>query len=106
MIIQQEVIQPPEPHLEDETRSERTRQLCALKYLHGYADYRVVDPIKENYPSLHYASGSYFSCRCDSGDSVQHSVCAGICGTCCIDPRDARPSKPTNEYSSVRALQE
>ena len=41
----------PEPHLDDETRSERTRQLCALKYLHGYPDYRVVDPIKENYPA-------------------------------------------------------
>ena len=38
----------PEPHLDDETRSERTRQLCALKYRHGYPDYRVVDPIKEN----------------------------------------------------------
>ena len=41
----------PEPHLDDETRSERTRQLCALKYLHGYPDDRVVDPIKENYPA-------------------------------------------------------
>ena len=41
----------PEPHLDDETRSERTRQLCALKYLHGYPDSRVVDPIKENYPA-------------------------------------------------------
>ena len=81
MIIQQEVIQPwlslttrqvtdvvmydeeilsvkggrqvpePQPHLDDETGSERTRQLCALKYLHGYPDYRVVDPIKENYPA-------------------------------------------------------
>ena len=41
----------PEPHLDDETRSERTQQLCALKYLHGYPDHKVVDPIKENYPA-------------------------------------------------------
>ena len=37
--------------MDDETRSERTRQICASKYLHGYSDTRVVDPLKENYPA-------------------------------------------------------
>ena len=31
-------VSEPEPYLDDETRSERTRQLCASKYLHGYPD--------------------------------------------------------------------
>ena len=41
----------PEPYLDDVTRSERTRQLCASKYLHRYSDSIVIDPIKENYPA-------------------------------------------------------
>ena len=40
-----------EPFLDDESRRERVRQICALKYLHGYPDTKVIDPIKENYPA-------------------------------------------------------
>ena len=41
---------------------------------------------------MHNAIGSYIPCCCDSGNSVQRSVCARVCNTCCIDPGDARPS--------------
>ena len=44
-------VSEPEPYLDDETRSERIRQICASKYLHGYPDSRVIDPIQENYPA-------------------------------------------------------
>ena len=42
----------PEPYLDDVTRSERTRQLCASKHLHGYPDSRAIDPIKEKLSSM------------------------------------------------------
>ena len=41
----------PEPYLDDETRSERTRQLCASNYLYGYPDTKVIDPIQVNFPA-------------------------------------------------------
>ena len=44
-------VSEPEPYLDDVTRSERIRQICASKYLYGYPDSRVIDPIKENYPA-------------------------------------------------------
>ena len=37
--------------MDDETRRERTRETCALRYLDGYPDTKVIDPIKENYPA-------------------------------------------------------
>ena len=40
-----------EPSMDDESKRERVRQICALKYLHGYPDTKVIDPIKENYPA-------------------------------------------------------
>ena len=33
------------------TRSERIRQICASKYLCGYSESKVIDPIQENYPA-------------------------------------------------------
>ena len=44
-------VSEPEPYLDDVTRSERIRQICASKYLYGYPDFKVIDPIKENYPA-------------------------------------------------------
>ena len=44
-------VSEPEPYLDDVTRSERIRQICASKYLHGYPDFKVIDPIQENYPA-------------------------------------------------------
>ena len=32
-------------------RREAVRKLCALRYLDGYPDTKVIDPIKENYPA-------------------------------------------------------
>ena len=34
-----------------EERREAVRKLCALRYLDGYPDTKVIDPIKENYPA-------------------------------------------------------
>ena len=37
--------------LDDEVKREATRKICALKYLDGYPDTKVIDPIKDNYPA-------------------------------------------------------
>ena len=37
--------------MDEETRREKTRKTCALRYLDGYPDAKVIDPIKENYPA-------------------------------------------------------
>ena len=44
-------VSEPEPYLDDETRNERIRQICATKYLYGYSDSKVIDPIRERYPA-------------------------------------------------------
>ena len=38
--------------MDEETRErERVRKICALRYLDGYSDTKVIDPIKENHPA-------------------------------------------------------
>ena len=37
--------------LDPEKRREAVRKICALRYLDGYPDTKVIDPIKENYPA-------------------------------------------------------
>ena len=37
--------------LDEEVKREETRKICALRYLDGYPDTKVIDPIKENYPA-------------------------------------------------------
>ena len=37
--------------LDEEEKRETTRKTCALRYLEGYPDTKVIDPIKENYPA-------------------------------------------------------
>ena len=37
--------------LDEEVKRETTRKTCALRYLDGYPDTKVIDPIKENYPA-------------------------------------------------------
>ena len=37
--------------VDEEAKREETRQTCALRYLDGYPDTKVIDPIKENYPA-------------------------------------------------------
>ena len=37
--------------MDEEMRRERVRKICALRYLDGYSDTKVIDPIKENYPA-------------------------------------------------------
>ena len=37
--------------MDEETRREKARKTCALRYLDGYPDTKVIDPIKENYPA-------------------------------------------------------
>ena len=44
-------VSAPEPQLDDEARKERIRQLGASRYLQGYPEARVVDPIQTNYPA-------------------------------------------------------
>ena len=41
----------PEPYLDEVTRQERIRQICASKYLYGYPESKVIDPIQLNYPA-------------------------------------------------------
>ena len=41
----------PEPYLDDVARQERIRQICASKYLYGYPESKVIDPIRLNYPA-------------------------------------------------------
>ena len=41
----------PEPYLDDMERMERIRQICASKYLFGYPESKVIDPIQVNYPA-------------------------------------------------------
>ena len=36
---------------DEEAKREETRKTCALRYLDGYPDTKVIDPIKENYPA-------------------------------------------------------
>ena len=35
----------------DPVKREAVRKVCALRYLDGYPDTKVIDPIKENYPA-------------------------------------------------------
>ena len=44
-------VQGPEPYLDDVARAERIRQICASKYLYGYPESKVIDPIQECYPA-------------------------------------------------------
>ena len=37
--------------LDPEANREAVRKVCALRYLYGYPDTKVIDPIKENYPA-------------------------------------------------------
>ena len=37
--------------LDAEVKREAVRKVCALRYLDGYPDTKVIDPIKENYPA-------------------------------------------------------
>ena len=37
--------------VDEDAEREETRQTCALRYLDGYPDTKVTDPIKENYPA-------------------------------------------------------
>ena len=37
--------------LDPEKRGEAVRQVCALRYLDGYPDTKVIDPIKDNFPA-------------------------------------------------------
>ena len=39
------------PPADEETRREETRKTCALRYLEGYPDTKVIDPIKDSYPA-------------------------------------------------------
>ena len=68
-------VSEPEPYLDDVTRSERIRQICASKYLYGYPDFKVIDPIKEHLSSMHNAAGSHITYCCHSRDFVQHPIC-------------------------------
>ena len=37
--------------LDPEVKKEEVRRICSLRYLDGYPDTKVIDPIKENYPA-------------------------------------------------------
>ena len=39
------------PPADEEAKREETRKTCALRYLDGYPDTKVIDPIKDNYPA-------------------------------------------------------
>ena len=58
-----------------EKRREAVRQVCAVRYLDGYPDTKVIDPIKENFPActmpfvvhntgLHHSSNTTKSTIC------------------------------------------
>ena len=56
----------PEPYLDDTARMDRIRQICASKYLFGYPESKVIDPLQVKLPSLHDAisSDSATCCYC------------------------------------------
>ena len=39
------------PPVDEDTKREETRKTCALRYLEGYPDTKVIDPIKDNIPA-------------------------------------------------------
>ena len=51
--------------LDSEENRERVRKACALRYLDGYPDTKMIDPIKENFPActmpLSSASPTYIT---------------------------------------------
>ena len=94
----------PEPYLDDTARMERIRQICASKYLYGYSESKVIDPIQENYPA----------CTMPLAATMPAVVTAEIlCNTqyvhdyvkhVALIQRDAGSSKLVNESSSPRKV--
>ena len=39
------------PPVDEETKREETRKVCVLRYLEGYPDTKVIDPIRDNFPA-------------------------------------------------------
>ena len=39
------------PPADEEAKREETRKVCALRYLEGYPDTKVIDPIRDNFPA-------------------------------------------------------
>ena len=91
-------------YLDDVTRSERIRQICAsqvplwVSRLQGHWSHWG------ELSSTHNATGSYITHCCHSRDLEQHPVCTWLRDTCCVDPRDARSRKLVSESGSLRAL--
>ena len=67
--------------LDPEVRREAFRKTCALRYLDGYPDTKVVDPIKENYPAQYNAPVKHLTDPCHTRDHAQCTVCASIHST-------------------------
>ena len=64
-----------EPYMSDVDRIEKIRRVCASTYLSGYSEAKVLDPIQLTVPSMHYATGSNYSCCHHSRNPVQSHVC-------------------------------
>ena len=75
------------PPVDEETKREETRKICALRYLEGYPDTKVIDPIRDNFPACTMPLAADCSIACDSRDLMQSEVCARVCGARGLDTR-------------------
>ena len=76
------------PPADEETKREETRKTCALRYLDGCPDTKVIDPIKDNYPACTMPLSATAQ-TIHSRDPGQPEVCARICGACSPNTRAA-----------------
>ena len=70
------------PAEDEEAKREETRKACALRYLDGYPDTKVL-------PRMHDATICNCPVACDSRDPVQPEVCTRVCGARRPDTRAA-----------------
>ena len=68
-------VSAPEPYLDDGAIQERVRQICASKYLYGYSESKVIDPIRLNYPACTMPLASTTPRFCYSRNPLQSPVC-------------------------------
>ena len=65
----------PEPYLDDVERMERIRQICASKYLFGFPESKVIDPIQANHPACTMPLAGNNASRCHCREFMHSSVC-------------------------------
>ena len=67
---------------DEEAKREKTRQTCALRYLDGYPDTKVIDPIKENYPACTMPLSATTPLHVTPEILCNRHYAQELCGTC------------------------